>query len=223
MEEGEHGLRLYESGANALDHPCEDDKAKIFRGRPHDGDAGDRNERIYGLGQGGWTKSGGCPSGAKTPSGAAAQVAVPLSRNGQTITLLQTKFDVAIPAAFSSAGYATLFNMPGYGSVTLGEVGVGGMHWNATAALYLDFWISGLPAKGGPSIQPLHSQYASVTVYAPPLREEDRGRRGRASLLCHRPLHEGVRGSASTRAVPRRQGSRRAARAPRIFSSILQR
>ena len=121
-------------------------------------------ERIYGLGQTGWTKSAGCPSGD--------QKVVPLSRNGQTITLLQTKFDVAIPAAFSSAGYATLFNMPGYGSVTLGEVGVGGMHWNATAALYLDFWISGLPAKGGPSIQPLHSQYASVTGYAPPLREE---------------------------------------------------
>ena len=69
---------------------------------------GDKTEKIYGLGQTGFTKSGGCP-----PSDPKATKAVPLARNGQTITLLQTKFAVAIPVAFSSAGYGLLFHMPG--------------------------------------------------------------------------------------------------------------
>lgn len=41
--------------------------------------AGDKMERIYGLGQGGWTKDGGCPSGV--------QYRVPLERNGQVVKL----------------------------------------------------------------------------------------------------------------------------------------
>ena len=41
--------------------------------------AGDQHEKIYGLGQGGWTAPGGCPSGNQT--------VVPLVRNGQTVNL----------------------------------------------------------------------------------------------------------------------------------------
>ena len=67
---------------------------------------GDATERLYGLGQTGWTKSGGCPSEGP-------QTVVPLARNGQTVELLQTKFSVGIPVAFSSAGYGLLFHMPG--------------------------------------------------------------------------------------------------------------
>ena len=125
---------------------------------------GDVNERIYGLGQTGFTKSAGCPSGE--------QKAVPLARNGQTIDLLQTKFAVAIPVAFSSAGYGVLFHMPGYGSVSLGAHGVGGMQWNASAAIFLDAWVTGVPAGTSSSMAALHSQYAVATGRAPMLREE---------------------------------------------------
>ena len=49
--------------------------------------AGDKTERVYGLGQGNWTANGGCASGSP-------QVVVPLERNGQTVELLQRKFHV---------------------------------------------------------------------------------------------------------------------------------
>lgn len=49
--------------------------------------AGDKTERIYGLGQGNWTALGGCAVGSP-------QVVVPLERNGQTVELLQRKFHV---------------------------------------------------------------------------------------------------------------------------------
>ena len=125
----------------------------------------DRSERIYGLGQGEWNaQPGGCPNGE--------QKVVPQARNGQKINLLQTKFHVTIPTAISSAGYAFLFNMPGYGSVALGARGVGGSKWNATSALYLDFWVSGLPAQASHPMAPLFAQYADATGHAPPLRED---------------------------------------------------
>jgi alpha-D-xyloside xylohydrolase len=97
-------------------------------------------ERIFGLGQGNWTAEGGCPSGV--------QRVVPLLRNGQRVNLQQRKFHVSIPFVYSTAGYAFLFNMPGYGSVEVGELRVGGMEWKAEAtALGLDFWVSARPAE----------------------------------------------------------------------------
>ena len=126
--------------------------------------AGDKNEKIYGLGQGGWTGPGGCPGGNQT--------VVPIVRNGQTVDLLQTKFHVTIPTVVSSAGYSMVFNMPGYGSVKVGDLGVGGMEWNAQAAIFLDFWISGLPASPAHPMQPLLTQYADATGHSPPLREK---------------------------------------------------
>ena len=48
--------------------------------------AGDATERIYGLGQGNWTREGGCPAGP--------QRVVPLERNGQSVKLQQRKFHV---------------------------------------------------------------------------------------------------------------------------------
>ena len=48
--------------------------------------AGDKDERIYGLGQGNWTREGGCPAGP--------QRVVPLERNGQSVKLQQRKFHV---------------------------------------------------------------------------------------------------------------------------------
>ena len=126
---------------------------------------GDCTERLYGLGQGEWTKKGGgCPEGP--------QEVVPQARNGQRIQLLQTKFHVTIPTAFSSAGYGLLFHMPGYGNVSLGAHGIGGTTWEAAAALWIDFWVSGLPAGAGVSMEPLHEQYADATGHAPPLRED---------------------------------------------------
>ena len=127
--------------------------------------AGDASERLYGLGQGEWNKPpGGCPSGP--------QHVVPQARNGQTINLLQTKFHIAVPTMVSSAGYAFVFNMPGYGSVSLGPHGTGGAKWNATAALSLDFWVSGLPEGAPHPMAPLYTQYADATGHAPPLRED---------------------------------------------------
>ena len=112
--------------------------------------AGDASERLYGLGQGEWNKPpGGCPSGP--------QHVVPQARNGQTINLLQTKFHIAVPTMVSSAGYAFVFNMPGYGNVSLGPHGTGGAKWNATAALSLDFWVSGLPEGAPHPMAPLYS------------------------------------------------------------------
>lgn len=131
--------------------------------------AGNTNEVIYGLGQGEWTDEGGCP--AEGMNGARI---VPLERNGQTINLMQRKFHVSIPFVYSTGGYGFLFNMPGYGSVTIGDHGVGGAQWSAEAALYLDFWVSALPPsaavqEGGSAI---FKQYADATGHAPAMREE---------------------------------------------------
>ena len=124
--------------------------------------AADADERIYGLGQGGWTRSAGCPSGD--------QKVVPLVRNGQSAPLLQTKFSVTIPFAYSSAGYGVVFNMPGYGMVRVGELGVGGSEWTADATLGLDFWISAMPYDlGRHEAAPIYAQYADATGHAPPM------------------------------------------------------
>ena len=48
------------------------------------------------------------------------------------IFLLQAPF--AVGFRYSTGGYGFLFNMPGYGSVAVGEKGVGGMSWQADAA-----------------------------------------------------------------------------------------
>ena len=63
--------------------------------------------------------------------------------------------------------------MPGYGSVTIGAHGTGGASWSADAALYLDFWVSALPAEvQAPNPGPLYQQYADATGHSPPLRED---------------------------------------------------
>ena len=132
--------------------------------------AGDPNERIFGLGQGGWTgeSSVGCPTLPVT-----TQVVVPLQRNGQTINLQQRKFHVSIPFVYSTAGYGLLYHMPGYGSVTVGNYSVGGTRWASDAALALDFWATGAPA-GAPAgdASGVYRQYADATGHAPPLRED---------------------------------------------------
>ena len=46
--------------------------------------AGDKDEVVYGLGQGNWTNEGGCPA-----AGLAGSRIVPLERNGQTVDLQQ--------------------------------------------------------------------------------------------------------------------------------------
>ena len=129
--------------------------------------AGNVNERLFGLGQTGWTANddNGCPLGPST--------SVPLQRNGQQVSLQQTKFHVSIPFVYSSAGYGFLYNMPGYGAAALGALGEGGMQWRSDAALALDFWVTGLPAGAGQgSASPIYRQYADATGHAPPLREE---------------------------------------------------
>ena len=129
--------------------------------------AGDRDEVLYGLGQGGWTPEGGCPAG-----GAAGARVVPLVRNGQTVKLQQRKFHVSIPYVASSAGYGFLWNMPGYGVVSVGGRGEGGAAWSAAAALGIDLWVSGLP-RGVPSPgwPQLYSSYADATGHAPAVRD----------------------------------------------------
>uniref|UniRef100_A0A7S2FY80 Glycoside hydrolase family 31 protein n=1 Tax=Haptolina brevifila TaxID=156173 RepID=A0A7S2FY80_9EUKA len=127
--------------------------------------ASDKEERVFGLGQGNWTSEGGCPSGK--------QHVVPLLRNGQRVNLQQRKFHVSIPFVYSSVGYGFLFNMPGYGSVDVGALGTGGMSWQAEAtALGLDFWVTALPHAASHAAEPIYSQYADATGHAPPLREE---------------------------------------------------
>ena len=131
--------------------------------------AGNKQERIYGLGQGGWTADcEGCPT--LPPS---TQIKVPLQRNGQFVSLRQSKFHVAIPFVYSSSGYGLLYHMPGYGNVSVGEFGVGGMNWSSVAALGLDFWVTGLPSGVNPTIAaPIYTQYADATGHAPLLRED---------------------------------------------------
>ena len=101
------------------------------------------------------------------------QVVVPLERNGQTINLHQRKFFVVIPFAYSTAGYGFLFNMPGYGSVSVGAKGTGGHKWISEADTGLDFWVSALPASTpATAAAPVYSQYADATGHAPMLRED---------------------------------------------------
>ena len=125
----------------------------------------DKDERVYGLGQGNWTTAGGAGAGCdgrkQTQRPVPTTLCVPYSyndqrrvvvmkltclsrpitslitgiwpimahrivpfiRNGQAVDLLQRKFHVAIPFAYSTAGYGVLFNMPGYGGVTVGARG----------------------------------------------------------------------------------------------------
>jgi alpha-D-xyloside xylohydrolase len=135
--------------------------------------AGDAGERIFGLGQGEWTRDGSCPNGAQNGS-----VIVPLQRNGATVNLQQRKFHVTIPFVYSTAGYGFLFNMPGFGAASVGAYGVGGMSWTASAALGLDIWVTGLPAgepasssSSSPPAAPVYKQYADATGHAPPLRD----------------------------------------------------
>lgn len=126
-----------------------------------------RNERFYGLGQGEWTKAGGMAGGCSVNSSV-----VPFVRNGQVVSLLQRKFHVTIPFVYSSAGYGFLFNMPGYGQVSLGKYGEGGMNWVADATVKLDFWVTTLPQHTEESSPaPIYSNYADATGHAPMLRE----------------------------------------------------
>ena len=134
--------------------------------------AGDKSERIYGLGQGGWAG----PKASWIPSG--PQAIVPLERNGQEINLQQTKYHVTIPFALSTTGggqsYGFLWNMPAAGKVSVGEAGVGGMHWTAEASLGIDIWITA-PPKTTPvnqAVAAIYKQYADATGHAPPLRED---------------------------------------------------
>jgi alpha-D-xyloside xylohydrolase len=130
--------------------------------------AGDSSEKIFGLGQGNWTKEGGCASGS-------TQYVVPYERNGQMLKLQQRKFHVTIPFAYSTAGYGFLWNMPGAGIVSVGAKNTGGMLWTAEATKGLDFWVSGLPA-GKPSTaasaEVIYEQYADATGHSPALRED---------------------------------------------------
>ena len=58
------------------------------------------------------------------------------------------------------------------GDVSIGAHGVGGAKWSSHAALYLDFWVSALPAKATPGdLAPIYEQYADATGHAPPLRD----------------------------------------------------
>lgn len=132
--------------------------------------AGNKGERVFGLGQGGWTGEGclGCPT--LPPS---TQKVIPLQRNGQWINLQQRKFHVSIPFIYSNAGYGLLYHMPGYGNASVGELGTGGSSWRSDAALGLDFWVTGLPAGATLSAPgPIYRQYADATGHAPPLRED---------------------------------------------------
>lgn len=149
--------------------------------------AGNPAELIFGLGQGNWSAAGGAKGGCASGQGGAPGYdhRVPLERNGQTVNLLQRKFHVSIPFAYSTAGYGFLFNMPGYGRVSVGAKGSGGMAWQADAAPLLDLWVSTLPAAtataatgaddGAVAVQspaPIYKNYADATGHAPLLRED---------------------------------------------------
>jgi alpha-D-xyloside xylohydrolase len=129
---------------------------------------GNVEEKVFGLGQGNWTKEGGCASGGN-------QTQVPLARNGQMLKLQQRKFHVTIPFAYSTGGYGLLWNMPGAGIVSVGSHGTGGMTWTAEATKGVDLWVSAVPA-GKPSTaasaQEIYTQYADATGHSPPLRED---------------------------------------------------
>ena len=97
--------------------------------------------------------------------------------------LLQRKFHVTIPFAYSTGGYGFVFNMFGYGHVEVGPAGVGGMRWQADAALDLDIWVTsspsgdvetpppGSPPRGSPAAGSdagaIYSQYAGYPNIKP--------------------------------------------------------
>jgi alpha-D-xyloside xylohydrolase len=140
--------------------------------------AGDKSEKLFGLGQGTWSRGngglgGGCASRGNSSTN--TERVVPLVRNGQTVDLMQRKFHISIPFLYSTAGYGILFNQGGYGSVTVGEEGTGGHTWSAEAVLEIDLWITGLPAlpsEAGAAAEPIYRQYADATGHAPPLRDD---------------------------------------------------
>lgn len=73
---------------------------------------------------------------------------------------------------YSSAGYALLWHMGGYGSASVGTLGVGGTRWHADAALAIDLWVSTAPAGAKPPHPYVYAQYADATGHAPPMRPE---------------------------------------------------
>ena len=115
--------------------------------------AGDATERIFGLGQGNWTQEGGCRA-------AAARRAARAQRpDGQPPA---AQVPCVNPVGVLTAGYGLLFNMPGYGNVSVGRAG--GMAWQAHAALWLDFWVTGLPAGATHAAAAIYEQYADATA-----------------------------------------------------------
>ena len=125
-------------------------------------------QRIFGLGQGNWSrgnggKGGGCATGNGT------EHVVSLLRNGQIVNLLQRKFHISIPYIYSDAGYGLLFNHGGKGMVVVAEDG--SQQWTQEAALNIDLWITTTDtASTGP--QDIYKHYADATGHAPPMRED---------------------------------------------------
>ena len=136
----------------------------------------DKDERIFGLGQGNWSYNATLGRSPIDWCASKAERVVPLERNGQTVGLQQQKLHITIPFAYSTAGYGFLWNMPGQGRVSVGAAGVGGMEWTAEATTGLDFWVTGAPKgntdKAAVARAAVYEQYADATGHAPPLRED---------------------------------------------------
>lgn len=125
----------------------------------------DAIQRVYGLGEleNTGSKPGGCPN---QPN----QKSYPLNRAGMSVSLDTTKFHVSVPFYVSSLGYALFVNVPGGGTVSVGN-GTGLVEWSLPAIRQLDLWVSALPAGAARSgsMQPLYAQYFTATGMPSPL------------------------------------------------------
>jgi alpha-glucosidase (family GH31 glycosyl hydrolase) len=90
--------------------------------------------------------------------------------SSSTCPVIRTTEATEIPLRFYSFHLGCL---AGYGEVAVGAHGVGGAAWSQKASLYLDFWVTALPAGvPAPELGPIYHQYADATGHAPPLRED---------------------------------------------------
>ena len=109
------------------------------------------DERVYGLGQ---HKNGALNYKNETM---------------RTFSLSPANTEILIPVYHSSRGYAFLLNLPGFGSVELGDNETA---WNVDAVLQADFWLAttsaadSTAADSSPWAQ-LQYAYADATGHAP--------------------------------------------------------
>jgi alpha-D-xyloside xylohydrolase len=129
-------------------------------------------QKIYGLGQVGWTKTNLAPLSGPPPPESTPDVdpaPFPQARNGYIFNLRDSKYHISIPFAVSSIGYGFALNMPGFGSVAVSATG--GTTWQQTTCKQVDFWMTTTRNSTSGRLAGIYDHYSSAFGRAPLIPE----------------------------------------------------